>query len=79
MKTMEKLYYIKGELGRESDAIEKLRSLGLNVSVIESHCYEYGRSLYDVLIAWNESAKYPCMIPFGLNDMIVKCGILVEY
>lgn len=76
---MEKLYYIKVESGRETDVIEKLRSLGLNVSVIESHCYEYGRSLYDVLIAWNESAKYPCIIPFGLNEMIVKCGILVEY
>lgn len=76
---MEKLYYIKAELGRENDVIEKLRSLGLNVSVIESHCYEYGRKLHGELIAWNESAKYPCMIPFGLNDMIEKCGILVEY
>lgn len=46
MKTMEKLYYIKGELGRESDVIEKLRSLGLNVSVIESHCYEYDSQVW---------------------------------
>ena len=76
---MEKLYYIKVDLGRETDVIEKLRSLGLNVSVIETHCYEYGRSLHDELIAWNESAKYPCIVPFGLHDMIVKCGILVEY
>ena len=76
---MEKLYYIKTELGRESDVIEKLRSLGLNVSVIESHCYGYGRSLHGELIAWNESAKYPCIVPFGLHDMIAKCGILVEY
>lgn len=76
---MEKLYYIKGELGRESDVIEKLRSLGLNVSVVECNYYDYGRRMHGELIAWNESAKYPCIVPFGLNDMIVKCGILVEY
>ena len=74
---MEKLYYIKVDLGRENDVIEKLRSLGLNVSMIELRFRLFG--LCDELIAWNESAKYPCMIPFGLNDMIVKCGILVEY
>lgn len=76
---MEKLYYIKAESGRETDVIEKLRSLGLNVSVIETHCYDYGRKLRGELIAWNESAEYPCIVPFGLHDMIVKCGILVEY
>lgn len=74
---MEKLYYIKVELGRETDVIEKLRSLGLNVSIIESRFYFFG--LHDELIAWNESAEYPCIVPFGLHDMIVKCGILVEY
>ncbi len=76
---MEKLYYIKTELGRESDVIEKLWSLGLNVFAIKSHYYDYCRSMHGELIAWNESAKYPCIVPFGLNDMIVKCGILVEY
>lgn len=76
---MEKLYYIKTELGRETDVIEKLRSLGLNVSVVECNYYDYGRRMHGDLIAWNESAKYPCIVPFGLNDMIVKCGILVEY
>lgn len=74
---MEKLYYIKVDLGRESDVIEKLRSLGLNVSMIELRFHLFG--LCDELIAWNESAKEPCIVPFGLNDMIVKCGILVEY
>lgn len=76
---MEKLYYIKTELGRETDVIEKLRSLGLNVSVVECNYYDYGRRMHGELIAWNESAKFPCIVPFGLNDMIVKCGILVEY
>ena len=74
---MEKLYYIKVDLGRESDVIEKLRSLGLNVSIIESRFYFFG--LHDELIAWNESGKEPCIVPFYLFGMIVKCGILVEY
>lgn len=77
---MEKLYYMRVELGRESDAIDKLRSLGLNVSAVEHWVYDYGIACFhDELIAWNENGEYPCVVPYGLCDIIEKCGILVEY
>lgn len=76
---MEKLYYIKTQFGKTDEVIAKLKSLGLNTNVVETNYYEYKRNMHGELIAWNESAKFPCFVHRAMEELITKCGIPVEY